>query len=84
MIILLIDKNNSTSWREVKAVEVTEHYLTFLDDGQVKAVEVTEHYLTFLDDGHFFTLQYEDIRYAELLLPNGGKAVLYRDETGGN
>jgi len=66
MIILLIDKNNSTSWREVKAVEVTEHYLTFLDDG------------------HFFTRQYEDIRYAELLLPNGGKAVLYRDETGGN
>lgn len=65
MILLLIDKDNSTTWREVKSVEVTEHYLTFLD-GE-----------------HFFTRNYEDIRYAELILPNGGKAVIYRDETGG-
>lgn len=65
MILLLIDKNNSTSWVEVKAVEVNELYLTFFDGKQ------------------FFTRNYEDIRYAELILPNGGKAVLYRDETGG-
>lgn len=65
MILLMIDKNNSTSWLEVKAVEVTEQFLTFFDGKQ------------------FFTRNYEDIRYAELILPSGSKVALYQDETGG-
>lgn len=65
MILLQIDKNNTTTWTEVKQVEVTEQYITVFDGAQ------------------FATRNYEDIRYAELILPNGGKAVLYRDETGG-
>lgn len=50
---------------------------------EVEEVEVTEQSLTCLTSMTFFIHQYTDIRYAELILPNGGKAVLYRDETGG-
>lgn len=50
---------------------------------QVKYVEVSEHHIAVKPDTDFVVMNYEDLRYAELILPNGGKVVLYRDETGG-
>lgn len=65
MILFLIEKDNSTSWTQVKYVEVSEHRLA------------AKH------DTDFVIMNYEDLRYAELILPSGSKVALYQDETGG-